>query len=213
MLDRFRQPREARLCLSSVHRGWPVSFHWRWSCDILLYVRDVTKVTHSSCPRNYSNSYQTFFPVAQLVERALHLKSVRCGFESHVSAAFSLERVVSGLVLLCVALCCFVFLSLFLSFWAFEYSCTCTCIYYYLPPCTAWCSSWWLLGNGWSIRTCSDQGVLNRHCAMYMYMYIHSALSSIEFLFSVCAVEGGGCSDGCDSGAHPQGAHSQWQSF
>ena len=87
--------------------------------------------------------------------------------------------------------------------------------HYYLPPCTAWCSSWWLLGNGWSIRICSDQGVLNRHCAMYIriYMYIHSALSSIEILFCVCAVEGGGCSDGCDSGAHPQGAHSQWQSF
>ena len=44
------------------------------------------------------------------VGRASRLESVRCGFESHLSAAFSLEKVVSGLVLCCVAL------SFFLSF-------------------------------------------------------------------------------------------------
>ena len=42
-----------------------------------------------------------------------NLESVRRGFKSDLSAAFSLEKVVSGLVLCCVALCCFVFLSLF----------------------------------------------------------------------------------------------------
>ena len=44
------------------------------------------------------------------VGRASRLESVRRRFESHLCAAFSLEKVVSGLVL-----CCFVFLSLFLS--------------------------------------------------------------------------------------------------
>ena len=29
----------------------------------------------------------------------------------------------------------------------------------------------------------------------------------------MCVVEGGSCSDRCDSGAHTQGAHSQWQSL
>ena len=37
---------------------------------------------------------------------------MRRGFESHLSAAFSLEKVVSGLVLCCVALFFFLFFSL-----------------------------------------------------------------------------------------------------
>ena len=53
--------------------------------------------------------------LSRLVGRASRLECVRRGFESHLSAAFSLEKVVSGLVLCCVVLCCFVFLSLFLS--------------------------------------------------------------------------------------------------
>ena len=48
------------------------------------------------------------------VGRASHLECMRRG--SHLSAAFSLEKIVSGLVL-----CCFVLLSLFLSIWAFMY--------------------------------------------------------------------------------------------
>ena len=44
------------------------------------------------------------------VGRASHLECVRRGFESHLSAAFSLEKFVSGLVLCCVVLLC---LSLF----------------------------------------------------------------------------------------------------
>ena len=61
------------------------------------------------------------------VDRASRLECVRCGFESHLSTAFSLEEVVSGLVLCCVVLLCLIFfLSFFLSFWASEYSCNIT---------------------------------------------------------------------------------------
>ena len=46
------------------------------------------------------------------VRRASRLECVRCGFESHLSAAFSLEKVVSGLVLCCVVLLCLSFFLL-----------------------------------------------------------------------------------------------------
>ena len=51
------------------------------------------------------------------VGRASHLECVRRGFESHLSAAFSLEKL--SQVLCCVVLCCFA-LSFFLSFSLFE---------------------------------------------------------------------------------------------
>ena len=55
---------------------------------------------------------------SSLVGRASHLEYMRHGFTSHLSAAFSLEKVVSGLVSCCVVLCCVVLL--YLSFPAFS---------------------------------------------------------------------------------------------
>ena len=82
---------------------WNIYYFWVVShvkCAWPSFLKEYTDIVHAS--------------VAQLVEHHV-LESVGCGFESHLSAAFSLEKVVSGLVLCCVALCCFVFLSLFLS--------------------------------------------------------------------------------------------------
>ena len=46
---------------------------------------------------------------------------------------------------------------------------------------------------------------------MHMYMYI---MSCVYFMHSISVVvEGDSCGDRCDSGAHPQRAHSQWQSL
>ena len=63
------------------------------------------------------------------------LECVRRGFKSHLSAAFSEEKVASGLVLCCVVLCCFVFLSKCLSIHVHNH---------YMSECT-WFSSGFLI--------------------------------------------------------------------
>ena len=60
--------------------------------------------------------------LSRSVGRASRLESMRRWFESHLSAAFSLKKVVSGLVLCCVELLC-VALSFFLSFSLFVFMC------------------------------------------------------------------------------------------
>ena len=79
-------------------------------CCCVLYAYNESAVHYANILHLLSLFCIGDFELSQLscfgssVGRALHLECVRCGFESHLSAAFTLEKV---RLLSCVVLCCF----------------------------------------------------------------------------------------------------------